>query len=188
MAKKILKNQDLGVSPKSNRLGGLKVGLAICGGIAATETVKLARELRRHGADVTAYLSPSATDFVTPTALEWACGRPVILKATSLVEHLEAHDLVIVAPATLNSIAKAAAAICDNVVTLLIASQLGRKAPLVFVPTMNEVLADHPLLPELKKRLESWGALFSKPLLEEGRWKMPSPPELVEQLLKLIKK
>jgi phosphopantothenoylcysteine decarboxylase/phosphopantothenate--cysteine ligase len=132
---------------------------------------------------VTPFLSPTATEFIGAAALEWACDRPAIQKARASVDHLEHFDLVVVAPATLNSMAKAAAAICDNVVLLLIASQFGRKAPIVFVPTMNEQLADHPHFAEVRNRLEDWGAVFTKPNEEEGRWKMPDAENLVGQIL-----
>ncbi len=184
---KPIKNQDLGVKAKSARLSGVSIGLAVCGGIAAVETVKLARELRRHGAVLTPFLSPTATDFVGAAALEWACDKAPIQKPRPSVDHLEAFDLVLVAPATLNSLAKAAAAITDNVVLLLIASQFGRKAPVIFVPTMNEQLAHHPHFKDIKKRLESWGAIFTKPTEEEGRWKMPETQALVAQILETWK-
>ena len=181
--RKPIKNQDLGVKPKSDRLSGISVALAVCGGIAAVESVKVARELRRHGADVTPFLSPTATDFIGAAALEWACERAPIQKPRPSVDHLDAFDLVVVAPATLNTMAKAAAAIGDNVVLLLLASQFGRKAPVIFVPTMNEQLAHHPHFSEIKKRLEGWGATFMKPSEEEGRWKMPEAETLVKQIL-----
>jgi phosphopantothenoylcysteine decarboxylase/phosphopantothenate--cysteine ligase len=184
--KKTNRNQDLGVKAKSDSLSGISLALGVCGGIAAVETVKLARELRRHGAKVTAYLSPTASNFITPTSLEWACGEPVIQKAQPSVDHLDAYDLVLVAPATLNSMAKAATAVCDNVVLLLVASQFGRKAPIIFVPTMNEQLARHPHFSEVKKRLEGWGADFTTPAAEEGRWKMPATEVLVAEVIKLF--
>ena len=161
----------------------VSIALAVCGGIAAVESVKLARELRRHGALLTPFLSPTATDFIGAAALEWACDKAPIQKPRPSVDHLEAFDLVLVAPATLNSMAKAAAAISDNVVLLLLASQFGRRAPVIFVPTMNEQLAHHPHFSEIKKRLEGWGATFTVPTEAEGRWKMPDAEALVKQIL-----
>jgi phosphopantothenoylcysteine decarboxylase / phosphopantothenate---cysteine ligase len=176
---------DIGVQTKSDRLVGAKVALAVCGGIGAVETVRLAREIRRHGAEVTAFFTPSVENFITALSVEWACNRPVVRTLGPEVSHLDPYDVVLVAPATLNTISKSAQGLADNPVTLLIASQFGRKGKLLFVPTMNSVLWGHPLYAEYRKRLESWGALFLEGASEEERIKMPDPEALVGVLINL---
>ncbi len=181
-------NQDLGVIAKSNRMQGISIALGISGGIGAVETVKVAREWRRHGAEVTAFFSPEALRFITPLSLEWATGRRPIVEAGPEVEHLNSFDLVVVAPATLNTLSKTAAALLDTPVTLLIAGQLGRKAPLLMVPTMNEQLSNHPQYSEIVNRLKSWGIQFFESCAEEGRFKMPSPEKLAEEVLRILER
>lgn len=177
--------KDLGVDPKSDKLAKHKIALAICGGIGAVETVRIAREIRRHGAQVTAFLTPSVEQFITPLSVEWACNAPVVRTLGADVSHLESFDFVVVVPATLNTISKSALGICDNSVTLLVASQLGRRGPLLFVPAMNSVLWSHPLYADYRKRLESWGAHFLENPTEENRVKVPDPEVLVSRLLQL---
>ncbi len=166
---------DKSVELKSNRLLGKAIGVGVCGGIASVEIVKIIRDLRRHGAEVTAFFTPSVEQFITPLPVEWASGRPVVRSLGPLVEHFEPFDLVLIAPATLNTISKAAAGMADNSVSMLIASQLGRKAPLLFVPTMNIVLANHPAYQEHKEKLKLWGSQFLEIAIEEGRLKVPAP-------------
>lgn len=177
---------DTGVKRKSRALDGKRVALAVCGGIGATESVKNARELRRHGAHVTAYFTPSVPDFITELSVGWATGEPVVTKLGQDADHLEPFDLVIVAPATLNTIAKCALGLADNAVTLIVASQLGRKAPVLFVPAMNLQLARHPMYGEHVKRLEAFGATFFEQSPEEDRLKMPAPEALAARAAEVL--
>lgn len=172
------------VRQKSDRLSDKWIGMGICGGIGSVETVKSIRELRRHGAKVTAFFTPSAEDFITHMSVEWAAGNPVVKKMDARMDHLEPYDLVVVAPATLNTITKCALGISDNPVTLLVATQLGRKKNLCFVPTMNADMASHPVYLDHVKQLKSWGAKFLTQEEEEDRLKMPSPETLTQFILK----
>ena len=177
---------DRGVERKSDRLKGKRLALAACGGIGAVELVRVTRELRRHGAQVTLFITPAVTTFISELSLEWAAGSKVIREAGADVDHLDTYDLVLVAPATLNTISKSALGITDNVVTLLIAGQLGRKAPLLFVPTMNVQLRNHPAFAEHVARLQQWGARFFPSEVEEDRLKMPAPETILEHVVKSL--
>lgn len=179
------KNTDVGVKSKSGRLKDKRIAVAVCGGIGAVEVVKIIRELRRHGADVTAFMTPSAARFVGEEALSWAANRPVVREASYEVEYLENFDLLVVAPTTLNTLSRAALGLSDNVVTLLIASHLGAKRPAVFVPAMNAAMKNHPLYAEYRKRLASWGVKFLESEEEEDRMKMPTPDAVAEMVLEL---
>lgn len=179
---------DRGVETKSSRLNGKRLGFAVCGGIGAVEVVKLIRELRRHGASVAPFATPSMSRFITPLSVEWAAGEKLLTEAQAEVDHLEEFDLVIVAPATLNTVNKAALGLADNAVTLLVASQLGRKAPVLFCPTMNQQLRGHPAFAGARAQLEKWGAHFLEAKIEEDRLKMPAPEALAEAAIKLLGK
>ena len=164
---------DKAVFPKSTALEGVRIAYAVCGGIGAVESVRFVRELRRHGAEVVGFLTPAAIKFLPVMPLEWATGRPVVCEEGPAMEHFDPFNLVIVAPATMNTIAKAALGMADNVVTLLLTTQLGQKGMVLFVPTMNEKLLAHPRYPEHRAMLEKWGARFFDSKIEEGRLKMP---------------
>ncbi len=178
---------DKGVSRKSLGLKGKRLALALTGGIASTEGVKIIREFRRHGALVSPFMTKDAERFITPLSIEWAAGQKIVTDIGSEVENLEEFDLVVVAPATLNTLSKAALGIADGPVSLLIASQLGNKTPLFFVPTMNLSLRNHPRFLEHKEVLESWKAKFYPEVAEEGRIKMPEASLLVEWVMKELK-
>jgi phosphopantothenoylcysteine decarboxylase / phosphopantothenate---cysteine ligase len=175
--------RDTGVELKSRALEGKRVGFGICGGIGAVECVRLIREVRRHGADITAFLTPSAARFITPLSISWACQSPVRTEAGSEVDHLDEYDIVVVAPLTFNTMAKCALGMTDNAVALLVSGQLGRKGKLAFVPAMNSQLKNHPLFPEYQRTLENWGAKFLIEEEKEGRLKMPAPERFGEWLL-----
>jgi phosphopantothenoylcysteine decarboxylase / phosphopantothenate---cysteine ligase len=177
---------DKGVSSKSTRLSGKRIAFGVCGGIGAVEVVKIIRELRRHGAEVHPFLTPSVQKFVTALSIEWAAGRAPVLEADAQVDHLEDFDLMIVAPATLNTISKAALGLADNAVTLAIAGQLGGNRKLLLYPTMNDKLRAHPRYESALRELEGWGARFPEAPEEEGRRKMPSPEQVAEAALEAI--
>ncbi|MBP72762.1 MAG: hypothetical protein CMA70_04180 [Euryarchaeota archaeon] len=95
-------SEDTGVTVQGPSLEGKRVILAVSGGIAATESIKLARELRRHGADVYPIMSKSAEEVISPLALSWGSGGKVITKWDPEMSQLSGFDGLILAPATRN--------------------------------------------------------------------------------------
>jgi len=119
---------------KSKKLDGITIAYGITGSIAAVESVKIARELIRHGADVVAIMSRDAMDIITPDALKFATGRDAIHKLTGNVEHLMDADLLLIAPCTANTLAKVVNGIADNPITTF---ALAAKKILI-APSMDE--------------------------------------------------
>ncbi|MEZ4752122.1 MAG: flavoprotein [Bdellovibrionota bacterium] len=180
MSKPIL---DKGVEEKSSRLRGKRIAIGASGGIGAVGLVKIFRELRRHGAKLCPFATPSVFKFITPLSLSWAADHEVVCQPDESVEHFDAFDLVVVAPATLNTLSKCATGITDNAVTLLVAAAIGGGIPVVAVPTMNVRLLRHPSYANSRKTLESWGVEFFEAETEEDRLKMPAPEALVSFLI-----
>lgn len=178
---------DRGVEKKSQSLDGKRIAYAVCGGIASVEAVKGIRELRRHGARVSVFMTPDAAQFVGKMSLEWASGEPVVAEAGADVSHLEGFDAVLVAPATLNTLAKAALGLCDNAVTLLLAGQFGAHRPVLLAPTMNGQLASHPRYAEYRDLLQKWGARFVDAGFEEDRIKMPSHEKIAQAVIEALR-
>ncbi|MCB0405388.1 MAG: hypothetical protein KDD51_11435 [Bdellovibrionales bacterium] len=177
---------DKGVNEKSAQLRGKRVAVGASGGIGAVGLVKVFRELRRHGAQVSPFATPSVFKFITPLSLSWAADHPVVREPDESVEHFEEFDLVVVAPATLNTLAKCASGITDNAVTLLVAAAVGGGIPIVVVPTMNMRLLRHPMYEQSRRILESWGVEFFQTPTEEDRLKMPAAEVLVPFLIDKI--
>ena len=98
--------KDTGVAVHSDALAGKRVLLAITGGIAAVESIRLARELRRHQAELTVIMSSEATKVVTPLAVAWASDVEVHQGWSPEMAQLDGHDIILIAPATRNTISK----------------------------------------------------------------------------------
>ncbi len=173
-------------STKSHSLDGKNIVLCVTGSIAAVETVKLARELVRHGAAVQGVMSGAARTIIHPWALEYATGKKAIVDITGDVEHValcgrrkEAYDLLLIAPCTANTIGKIASGIDDTPVTTFATTAIGSKIPIIIVPAMHGSMFDHPIVQDNIRKLESIGISFIMPKVEEGAAKMPSVEEIV---------
>ena len=179
-------NEDLQVEQLDNYLAGKNIALCVTGGIAAIETPKIARHLRRYGAEVHAYATHTAFQFVGKAALEWGTGKPVVSKLSGLAEHICLEDLVLIAPATYNVINSIVGGIADSAVTTLVASALGKKVPILIAPTMHESMYQNPILQENLKRAEQYGITIIPPRIGEGKAKIPSTPTLVDAVFKAL--
>ena len=95
--------------------------LCVTGSIAATESIKLARELKRNDVEVKCFMSEAACDIITPNAMEFATGNEVVTRLTGKIEHVKysQEDLILVAPATANTISKLAYKLADQCLRLL---------------------------------------------------------------------
>lgn len=123
-------------------LKGKTVVLGVTGSIAAYKAADLASQLTQAGAKVEVIMTEAATEFVTPLTFRNITGRPVVTKMFELasefsVEHValaEAADVVVIAPATANIVAKLAAGIADD---MLCCTVLATKAPVILAPAMH---------------------------------------------------
>jgi phosphopantothenoylcysteine decarboxylase / phosphopantothenate---cysteine ligase len=177
----------------SNVLEGKKITLCVTGSVAAVECVALSRKLMRHGAEVYTVMSKMGTKIVHPYLLEWATGNPVITELTGQIEHItlagkhEAHvDLVLIAPATANTIGKIANGIDDTPVTTTASSAVGAKIPVVIVPAMHESMYDHPAVIENIEKLKSMGIEVVSPRMEEAKAKFPDIDAIVDVVLEIL--
>ncbi|WP_256687833.1 bifunctional phosphopantothenoylcysteine decarboxylase/phosphopantothenate--cysteine ligase CoaBC [Halococcus qingdaonensis] len=161
-------------------LDGVRVALGVTGSIAAVKTIELAHELRRRGARVRGVMTDSAQGIIHPWALEFATENPVVTELTGRVEHVELcgrdgwADVLLIAPATANTVGKIAAAIDDTPVTTTATTALGADVPVVVAPAMHEPMYDHPGVLDAIERVESWGVEFVPPRIEEGKAKIAS--------------
>ncbi len=181
------------VGTKGSELQGKKIVLCITGSVAAVRSSEVARELMRHGAEVFAVMSPMAQKIVHPYLLEWATGNPVVTELTGKIEHValtgeckEKADLVLVAPATANTISKIACGIDDTTVTSVVSTAFGSETPLIVVPAMHESMYHHPVLIENIKKLESLGVDFVGPRIEEGKAKIAETEEILETVFRRL--
>lgn len=134
-----------------SRLKDKKILLGVSGGIAAYKAPDLVRFLQKRGAVVRAVMTPNAAQFVTPLALSTICGAPVLTDPFAIasgthqdIEHTGAAqwaDAFLIAPATADLIARAAAGMADDALTTHL---LAFKGPVLFCPAMNTQMLEHP--------------------------------------------
>src|SRR3712207_5094466 len=126
-------------TPAPQTLKGREIVVAVCGGIAAYKVADVVSKLVQSGAGVTVVMTAEAQKFVTPLTFEALSGRPVRTSTFDLVEtsdpqHIgltERADLMLVAPATNNTIAKISHGLCDDLVSLMVCAAA---CPVVFAP------------------------------------------------------
>jgi phosphopantothenoylcysteine decarboxylase/phosphopantothenate--cysteine ligase len=177
---------------KSQKLKGKTIVLAVTGSIAAVETVKLARELIRHGADVVPVLSKDAMEIIHPNALHFATGRVPVTKLDGSVPYIElvgadgTADLVLIAPATSNTVSKIAMGIDDTVVTTFAQNALGSGIPILIAAAMHETMYANPIVAGHLKTLESHGVEFVSPKFEEEKAKLADLDEIVARVLRIL--
>ena len=175
-------------------LKGKTIVVGVTGGIAAYKSVILVSELKKQGANVHVVMTKNATEFVTPLTFETRSGNRCISEMFERnfeydVKHIslaKAADLIIVAPATANFIAKAAHGIADDMLTTVI---LAAKCPKLVAPAMNTAMYENPATQDNLKKIQEYGFEVIEPnegLLacgDEGKGKMPEPSELLEHIL-----
>mgnify|MGYP006166301721 CR=1 FL=1 len=148
-------------------LSGKKILLGISGGIAAYKTANLVRLFIKAGAQVQVVMSPASLHFVTPLTLATLSKNPVYSTFYNEEEstgewnnHVELGlwaDLMLIAPATANTLSKMANGNCDN---LLIATYLSAKCPVYFAPAMDLDMYKHPSTLDSFHKLKSFGNII----------------------------
>ena len=162
----------------------MEIVLCVTGSIAAVESVKLARELKRQGMNVTCFMSDDACKIIHPNAMEFATGKNVVLELTGEIEHVKyaQADLILVAPATANLISKFAYKIADNPISTLLITAYGYSTPIMFVPSMHDSM--YKAVSENIERCKDEGVIFIDPKREEGKAKFPSIHDITLQTLR----
>ena len=173
---------DRGVDIKGNSLDGMTILLGITGGIAAVDSVRLSRELRRHGAKVKVLMTHSAQQVITPLALKWASAGEVITSWESEMKQLDDVDAILVSPASRNFLASAVHGLMYNPLLMAISAGRARDTPIFCVPSMHEDLAKDPVTDDLVEKIRLQGfEIFWGPH-EEGKKKTPGHEEIVARL------
>lgn len=192
VAKKKIKKKDHPsldiVSSQGFELTGKKIVLCVAGSVAAYKAIELARLLMRHGADVTCVTSNAVTKLIQPDYFKWATGNEVITKLTGELEHIrladyKQSDLVIVYPATANTLGKLANGIDDTPISTVLTVGFGSKIPILMCLAMHESMYDNSAVKKnmefLKNKIQ-----FLNPQMIEGKAKAPEPEDVLEIVLK----
>lgn len=143
-------------------LKGKCVVLGITGGIAAYKMANVASALRKTGAEVRVIMTQNATQFITPLTFETLTGQKCMVDTfdrdfkfeVTHIETAKAADLILVAPATANVIAKMAHGIADDMLTTVV---LAARCPKLVSPAMNTNMLENPITQDNLKILEKYG-------------------------------
>lgn len=169
------------------------VVLGVTGGIAAYKSAELVRALQQQGARVRVVMTRGAQQFITPLTLQTLSGHPVStdlwdLTQESQIGHIalaDSAEVLLIAPATANVIAKLASGIADDLLTTI---ALATRARLVVAPAMNVHMFENPVVQENLDRLRARGARIVTPdsgslaCGYEGQGRLPDPDVLTEEV------
>lgn len=172
--------------------------LGVTGGIAAYKSVQIASDLTKLNHNVYTIMTESAAEFVSPLTFHSITHLPVESKlfntTTSEVKHIglaDKADLVLVAPATANFIAKAAAGTADDLLTTVL---LAAQAPIMIAPSMNVHMFENPVVQRNMKTLEDLGYKIITPETGylacgyTGKGRLPAPKRFVEEVKRELSK
>lgn len=181
-------------------LRGARVIVGVTGGIAAYKTATLVSRLAQRGAEVTVCMTDGATRFVAPLTFQALSGRPVY---TSQWEHVESHDpqhvalaraahAAIVAPCTMDCMARLANGFASDVVTVVLSAVDRSRTPVLLAPSMNEAMWSQPVTQRNARQLRDDGYQFVGPdegwqaCRTVGAGRMAEPDALLAALEKAV--
>ena len=124
-------------------------------------------------------MSSEATKAVTPLACAWASDVEVHQGWSPEMAQLDGHDIILIAPATRNTISKHIHGIMDSPLMMALSAARGRGARMCFVPSMHQDLFDDPVTQELLDALAAEGSSVLVDDAEEGKRKQPDPVAIV---------
>jgi phosphopantothenoylcysteine decarboxylase/phosphopantothenate--cysteine ligase len=174
-----------------------RIGLGVCGGIAAYKAVEVLRGLQKAGCEVQVAMTRHATEFITPLTFRALTEKYVLVDdydpanpdPIAHINFSQNVDLFIVVPATANVIAKFAHGVADDFVT---STYLASTAPVLIAPAMNTTMWEHPATQRNIETLKSDGVYFVEPDTGEmacktvGPGRLSEPENIVQRALEIL--
>ena len=184
------------IESKGTILRGKTICMCLTGSVAVITSPIVARELMRLGAEVICVMSKAATELINPSLMEWATGNKVITNLTGAVEHvylagdrpktIGKADIILICPATANTISKIASGIDDTPVTTVVSTAFGTSIPIVIVPAMHESMYRHPILKQNENKLRECGVEILRPRLSEGKAKIARIDDIIDRVIDIL--
>jgi len=183
---------------EKNMFKNKKIVIGVSGGIASYKVASLVSVLHKEGASVQVIMTKHATQFISPLTLQTLSKNKVIVDMfeednAEYVGHIhfgQDCDLIVIVPATANIIGKAANGIADDMLTSTI---IAANKPIIFVPSMNEVMYQNPIVQDNIAKLQKYGYHFLQPdngMLAcgvIGKGKLPKTELIIEEMKKVLK-
>lgn len=162
-----------------------KIALCVCGSVAAIKAPLIARELIRRGFEVYCYMTPAACEIISPASMEFATRQEVVTKLSGKLEHLCNYDVILIAPATANTISKIAHGIADNCVTALILARNPRDFKIIVAPAMHANMYFN--IQENVRILKEKGFYIVEPILSEDKAKLAPEEEIIDAVYYMLR-
>ena len=180
-----------------NELAGKNILIGVTGGIAAYKVVEVASRLKKLGANVRVVMTRAAAEFVAPRTFQETTGNAVSVEMFAgavnfHVEHIALAnfaDVVLIAPATANFLAKAAHGIADDLLTTVV---LATTAPMIIAPSMNTHMLEHPATQKNLEILASRGVQILDAATGwlacgiNGKGRLPEPENICAEIVKFF--
>lgn len=178
--------RDTDVEIRGDSLAQKRILLGVSGGIAAVDTVRLARELRRHGAIVSVMMTHSAQKIISPLAIEWATQSPVITDWESDLSALEEVDGILIAPTTRDLMASYLHGLQHGPILMALSAARTRDCPVMMIPSMHADLANDPVTTEIVDEIRHKGIEVHWGKEDEGKRKTPPHEEIVARFANYV--
>jgi phosphopantothenoylcysteine decarboxylase/phosphopantothenate--cysteine ligase len=183
----------------SSKLKDKTICLCLTGSVSIMDSPHIARNLIRNGAEVITVMSKEAMRLIHPNLMEWSTGNPVISEISGKIEHVSLAgeregkkglaDLILICPATANTIGKIASGISDTPVTAISMVALGSKiTPLIIVPSMHQSMFQNPFVQKNIRSLEEMNVKFLNPRIEENKAKIATVEDVSSYILNFFGK
>lgn len=183
-----------------NRLADKRIIVGVTGGIAAYKTATIVSRLAQAGADVTVLMTPAATRFVTPLTFQALSGNPVYDAPWAHIESSDPQhitlarraDLAVVAPCTMDALARLAHGRADDVISLVLSAVDRNETPVLLAPSMNAVMWDQPATRRNVVQLRGDGFDVIDPdsgwqaCRTEGAGRMAEPGRILDEISKRL--
>ncbi len=175
-----------------------KIGLGVCGGIAAYKAVEVLRLLQKSGCQLKVAMTKEATNFINPLTFRALTNEYVLVDDYAAdnpdpiahVNFSQTIDLLLIVPATANILAKFANGIADDFLT---STYLASTAPVIVAPAMNTAMWNHPATQRNIQKLREDGVIFIEPIEGElacktlGTGKLEDVENIVDQVLSFLR-
>ncbi len=181
------------IHEKGTELNGKTVIFCVTSSVALYYAPHIARDLMRHGAEVIFVASEEALTLMGPKLLHWATGNSPIIEMSGATEHISLVGLpkmrddriVLIYPATANTLCKIASGIADTPPTLFASTALGNSVPVAIVPAMHLALYSNPATQKAISNLIEMGVTIVSPFIQGDKAHIASPEETVATVIKL---
>ncbi|MEM2909561.1 MAG: bifunctional phosphopantothenoylcysteine decarboxylase/phosphopantothenate--cysteine ligase CoaBC [Nitrososphaerota archaeon] len=168
------------------------IAYCITGSVAAYMAPEIARRLMRHGAEVIPVMSADAQKLISLELMRWATGNPAVCTLTGELEHVALTsgksrvNLVLIAPATANTLCKLAHGIADTPVTALAMAAMGSGIPILVAPAMHYSMYTSAAVQECLSRLRALGVEIVDPMVSEAKAKMANVEEILARVTRTL--